>query len=190
MSEAPLPGPLDEFLSRPPVRPEPAELRRALLQRTSLLVRRRRLVRRLAVAASSAAAILVTALIIWIAFFGRPEPERKEQPFVEQRNDIPLPAPVPRDEEMHRGKQDPELGLPAAVAMEWKAFDAPAAEKAALYVQAGDRYVEDGQDLASALRCYGQAVKTAPVETLAIDPDDNWLVMALKMDQIERRQEK
>jgi hypothetical protein len=190
MSDAPLPGPLDEFLTNPPVRPEPVELRRALLQRTSLLVRRRRLVRRLVAAASVAAAILVIALTIWTAFFGRPEPEHKERPFVEQRKEIPMPPPTPRDDENHPDKQAPEPALPRAVAMEWKAFDAPAAEKAALYVQAGDRYVEDSQDLASALRCYGQAVKTAPAEALTIDPDDNWLVMALKMDQIERRQEK
>jgi hypothetical protein len=189
MSDAPLPGPLDEFLSNPPARPEPAALRRALLLRTSLHVRRRRLVRRLVAAASVAAAILLTAVTIWIAIYGHAAPEAREQPFVEQRKDKPMPPQI-REDEKPAGKQTPEQTLLPAVAMEWKAFDAPAAEKTALYLQAGDRYVADGQDLASALRCYGQAVKTAPAEALAIDPDDNWLVMALKMDQIERRQEK
>jgi hypothetical protein len=199
MSDPPLPGPLDEFLNNPPAGPEPSGLRRELLLKTSSLVRRRRLVRRLAAAASVAAAIVLTALTVWLALYRHGGPEDKELPVVIQRKDGPIPPPVkdgdhpvpPEDEKRPANQSDqPPTAMPPAVALEWKAFDAPAAQKATLYLRAGDRYVEDGRDLASAVRCYGQAVQVATAEALEIDPDDNWLVMALKLDQIERRKEK
>jgi hypothetical protein len=198
MSDRPLPGPLDEFLNSPPHGPEPASLRRELLLRTSALVRRRRLVRRLVAAASVAAAVLLTVLSAWIAFYRTGSPEIEEKPFVERREDVPIPPikhgdrPVPPDDEKRPAKQADHLSnaMPPAVALEWRAFDAPAPHKTALYLQAGDRYVEDGRDLASAVRCYGQAVQTAQAKDLEIDPDDNWLVMALKLDRIERLKEK
>src|SRR5882724_4532058 len=170
MSDIPLPGPLDEFLNNPPRGPEPARLRREVLLLTSALVRRRRLVRRLTAAASVAAMILLTALAVWFALHEKASPDLKVQPFVEQPKDGPLPPrvkdddrPVPRDDEKRPAKQAdlPPKGVPAALALEWKAFDAPAPQKTALYLQAGDRYVEDDRDLASAVRCYSQAVQTA-----------------------------
>jgi hypothetical protein len=77
-----------------------------------------------------------------------------------------------------------------AVALEWQAFDAPRAERAALYFQAGDRYLEDARDVASAMRCYNVALDATPMDSLEIQPDDNWLVTTLKLAQIERRKEK
>jgi hypothetical protein len=198
MSDMPLPGPLDEFLNSPPDGPEPASLRRELLLRTSALVRRRRLVRRLVAAASVAAAILLTVLSVWIALYRTGSPEIEEKPFVERREDGPIPPikngdrPVSRGDEKRPATQAdlPPKGVPPAVALEWKAFDAPPPHKTALYLEAGNRYVEDDRDIASAVRCYGQAVQTAQAKDLEIDPDDNWLVMALKLDRIERSKEK
>ena len=52
--------------------------------------------------------------------------------------------------------------------------------RAALFFEVARRYLEEQHDLDSALRCYSQALDAAPRETLAIRPEDNWLVMALK----------
>jgi hypothetical protein len=190
MSDIPLPEPLDEFLNHPPARPEPAELRGELLRRTSGLVRRRRLVRRLAAVGAMSAALLLAALAWWLYPPPPPGPPLLDQPQAKQPPAPEPPAPRPPEEKPPPAPAPAAPALPPAVALEWKAFDAPRPQKAALYVQAGDRYVEDDSDLASALRCYGQAVQTASAGELRIDPDDNWLVMALKLDQIERRKEK
>jgi hypothetical protein len=49
-----------------------------------------------------------------------------------------------------------------------------------LYVQAGDRYLGEDGDVQSAVRCYGQALNLDDPAVLAIDPKDNWLLMAIK----------
>ncbi len=193
MSDAPLPGPLEDFLARPPGDPAPEALRRDLLRRTSAAVRRRRRVRRV-LAASLAAAVVLAALALWHFAPGRDRsvPVPRDEPRVQKRPEkpavgAPRPAPTPP------GPPAPAVAAekPApAVALEWQAFDAPRAQKAALYLKAGDRYFEDDQDLESALRCYGQAVQTAQAAELEVGPDDNWLVTALKIDQIERRKER
>jgi hypothetical protein len=103
-----------------------------------------------------------------------------------QQTQVPGPPKaqvVPKDEPPAPVKEPPP-----AVALEWQAFDAPRAKQPALYLKAGDRYVEADRDLGSAVRCYGQAVHAAP--TVEIDPNDNWLVLALKVDELERRKEK
>jgi hypothetical protein len=171
MNDLLLPGPLDEFLEHPPSRAEPGELRRDLLQRTVTVVRRRRWLRRLVAVGALAAAVLLSALGMWL---GVPrETKHVDSPVT----DLPkTPATAV------------ESPAPAAVAMEWEAFDAPRSDQPALYLKAGDRYAEEDHDLSSAVRCYGQAVRTA--EKVEVDPNDNWLVMALKIDEIERRKEK
>ena len=40
------------------------------------------------------------------------------------------------------------------------------------------------------MRCYTVAIDATPMESLEIQPDDNWLVTTLKLDHIERRKEK
>jgi hypothetical protein len=179
MSNLPMPGPLDDFLEHPQTRPASTELRDALLRRTTALVRRRRHIRMLVVAGALAAAVMIAAAIVWL----RPPGGGKapdEQP-VAHKQQPPAPLPVPPREQQSR---------PPAVALEWQAFDAPREQKAALYRKAGDRYAQDGNDLPSAVRCYGQAVRNASNQELAFNRDDNWLVMALKFDEIERRKEK
>jgi hypothetical protein len=175
MSDPRLPGPLDDFLEHPPSRAEPAELRRDLLMRTTALVRRARITRRVIGALTAAAAMLLIAVTTSVLLrSGRPiDPGRD-----------PLTGILPSTP----GVQPPQSKPVPAVALEWKAFDAVPSEQAALYQKAGDRYVEDDGNLDAAVRCYGQAVRSAP--NIEIDVNDNWLVMALKMDAIDRRKER
>ena len=63
--------------------------------------------------------------------------------------------------------------------LEWRAFDSRE-NRAALFFAVAQRYLEEQHDYESALRCYRQALDAAPKEALAIRPDDNWFVMALK----------
>jgi hypothetical protein len=164
--------PLDEFLEHPPTRPDPAELRRHLLRQTTAVVRRRRQNRRMMAAAALAAAVVLAVVAGWLSWF-RDAPIQEEPRVVQ-------PQPAPRSP----AASDTEA---PALALEWRAFDAPPTKQAELYQQAGDRYEEE-RDLASAVRCYGQAVQAAP--SIEIDANDNWLVMALKLDEIERRRER
>jgi hypothetical protein len=183
-----MPGPLDDFLEQAPTRPASAELRDALLHRTSALVRLRRRIRMLAVAAALAAAVMIAAAIVWLRPPGAATAP-DEQP-VAQKQSPPAPPPAPSPAPSPRAPPPEQQTRPTAVALEWQAFDAPREQKAALYRQAGDRYVEDADDVPSAVRCYGQAVRNASNQELAFNRDDNWLVMALKFDEIERRKEK
>ena len=192
MSEVPLPGPLDEFLANPPASPPHADLRHDLLARTTLIIHQRRRRRRAILAAASlAAASLLIALGVWA--LSRPGTEVRPTP------DGPASSPevVAKAKpgvgplEDHVPKTPPPVTtLPSSpLALEWRAFDAPPETQWVLYREAGDRYFEDANDLASALRCYTQAFRSAPTSVLAIHRDDNWMVMALKRDQIERRKE-
>lgn len=56
-----------------------------------------------------------------------------------------------------------------------------------LYRQAGDRCSTEEGDLASALRCYGQALDAAP-DQVAVNPQDNWLLIALKQARQKENQ--
>lgn len=138
------------------------------------MVRRRGRVRVLAAVGAIAAVALIAATVVWWRLPGEPKASDKEC-VVEKQPPPPPPLVVAQ--------------MPA-VALEWQAFDAPREQKSTLYRQAGDRYVQDADDLASAVRCYGQAIRAASAEDLEFDRDDNLLVMALKMDEIERRKEK
>jgi hypothetical protein len=96
----------------------------------------------------------------------------------------PPPAPLP----------GPAQGSPARaraaktpLEQEWAAFDAGPRQRARLYIKTGDRYLNECQDVESALRCYRQALLLCEARDLAFDPNDNWLLMALKQD---RRKEK
>jgi hypothetical protein len=69
------------------------------------------------------------------------------------------------------------------VAPERHVFDRPAPRRAERYLEAGNYFVDEAHDYASALRCYEQALAGGDASALEITPDDNWLVMALKIDQ-------
>jgi hypothetical protein len=176
MSEFPLPGPLDDFLDHPPSAPASHTLRDALLQRTAAMVRQRRRVRLLVGAGAVAAAAMLAVGIVWLRWPGEAKP-LQEPPIAQKQPEAPTP-PEPT-----------ASNAPPPVVLEWQAFDAPPEQKAALYRQAGDRYVKDTDDLAAAVRCYGHAVRTASAQELIVSENDNWLVRAIKLDEIERRKE-
>jgi hypothetical protein len=93
-------------------------------------------------------------------------PEGPEQHAVKPPEKQPAAAPTQPDTP------------PTLVELEWRAFDSRD-KRAALFFEVAQRYF-DANDLDSAVRCYRQAFDASPKEDLAIRPDDNWLVMALK----------
>ena len=161
------PDPLDGLL-----RPQPAdggnELRRRLLQRTTRVLRRRRMARVVVRAAALAACFVGGALTVYC--FG---PRRTERIVVVEKQ--PAPPPAPAAPAPHPADAAPE----SAVALEWKAFDADK-PRPDLYRQAGDRYLREDADPASAVRCYGQSLNGASQKDLAISPDDDYLLMLVK----------
>jgi hypothetical protein len=192
MSDVPLPGPLDDFLNYPPRTAASENLRAELLRQTSRLVARRHRFGSVVAMAAVAATLLLTALGVWLV--QRPSSEPKDQLRAQNGHDVPTvvatakPGPGPIADSAQ--KSPPPAEPLSAVALEWKAFDAPRPERATLYFQAGDRYLADARDVASAMRCYTVALDATPMESLEIQPDDNWLVTTLKLDHIERRKEK
>jgi hypothetical protein len=163
--------PLEELL-RPPAPDENlAALQNKLLGRTLALLPARRRWRRLALAASLAAAFLLGALAMGLYHSGL-QPE--ERPVVvdrvpEKPKTAPREAPAPA----------PRTLAQTAVTTEWQAFDSKE-RRGTLYVQAGDKYLREQGDIASALRCYRQGLAAASPRELEVRAEDDWLVMALK----------
>ena len=160
-----LPDPLLELL-KPSAPPESTALRQRLREQTSRQVQRRRLTRRLDIAASLAACLLALATVVYVIDRFRPQPVKEAAPVVT----APKPAAPPVEAEE-------ETASP--VALEWRAFDSQS-NRAAAYFLAGDKYLEAGQDMESALRCYAQALDECTPAEMEIAPDDNWLVVSLK----------
>ena len=77
------------------------------------------------------------------------------------------------------GPAVPAVEAPAVLVERWgeRAGDD---RRAAVYRQAGDRYLAEGGDLESALRCYRNALDAGPEEGTTISADDTWLMMVLK----------
>jgi len=134
---------------------------------TRILAQRRRWRRGLLVAGS--AACLVAGALAALALVSAPPPSVSPAPAPQQA--VAPDAPRPADEN--------------PVALEWQAFDSPPPRRAELYLAAGDRYLEEAHDMASALRCYKQALPSDR-GVQEISADDNWLVMALKIDHRQR----
>jgi hypothetical protein len=169
---------LDDLL-QPPLGEARADARGALRGRTARVVRWRRYRRwalHITVAATAQGAI-AAGVVAWLVAAGTLNWQKQPPP--------PLEAPAAQIQELPRHGPPPppeSEQVLSAVALEWKAFDAPAEEQAALYFQAGQCYFDDHRDFASALRCYRQAIDANPKVMLAISPSDNWLVMAIKID--------
>lgn len=158
--------PVEKFLQAPPARGESPPWRGALLDQTVKVLRRRRVWRRLGALAGLAACFVagVVARHYW------PQPAPPPGPVEVAKVPAPIEEPPPAA---------PTTEPLSPLDLEWLAFDNPK-DRAALYRQAGDRYLVELRDFASALRCYSQALNAASEAELAISPDDNWLVMALK----------
>src|SRR5262245_33194476 len=133
-----------------------------LLRQTLDVLRRRRWRRRLAYAAALAACFVAGAGAMWLWRTDPPAPQPIEQ--AQQPSSKPEPAP----------KSPDSAPTPPAVALEWQAFD-NAKDRAATYRAAGDRYLREDHDPASALRCYRQALDAGNDSDLAVSADDDWL---------------
>jgi hypothetical protein len=157
------PDPLDDLLAPPPAAGAEA-LREELLGRTTRLLRRRRRLRRLAWAAALAACYGAGLLTVWWAF--RPAP--------------PAPRPQVAPEERATTVPAPEVPASAVAVEERAADDGDLKAQAALYRRAGDLYLREANDLAAALRCYGNALDAGGDADLAVAPSDNWLLMSIK----------
>lgn len=164
------PDPLDELLRPSAAAGSDETLRRRLLDQTTRALRSRR--RRRVVAWAVALAACYLAGVLTVYGFGPPRIERIEivqkAPGPKPSPPQPLPAPAA-----------PDASPDAAVAAEWKAFDADQ-HQSELYRQAGDHYMNEDADPASALRCYGQALNGASDKDLAISANDDYLLMLVK----------
>jgi hypothetical protein len=158
------PDPIEAML-RPPSPPENEPLRQEVYTQTRHLLHRRRRLRQFAYAASLLVSFAAGALATWMAL-----PARSAS------KGTPLPAPVANKE---TPTKEEDLVKTPALDAEWIAFDS-ADHRSELYRQAGDRYIKEENDLQSALRCYSNALDNATEQDLAISPDDNWLLMAIK----------
>jgi hypothetical protein len=58
------------------------------------------------------------------------------------------------------------------------------AHRSELLRLAGDRYLKDYADVASALRCYRQLLDLVPPAKQALEPEDNWLLVSLKQARL------
>lgn len=159
-----LPDPLEDFLHGTFDRAADERLRQTVLEKTSRVLRRRRLLRKLSFAAGLAA-----CFVAGVAVGSR---------LLETSPGVPAPVHAVLPEKEVESTPAVPVGN-EAVAHEWKAFDAQQ-DRAAIYFEAGRKYVRENQDYDSALRCYRQALDVAPPEALAIGPEDDWLLITLK----------
>jgi hypothetical protein len=165
--------PIERFLSTDFNGPPSPALRQAVLAQTARSLRRRRLRRRLAMLAALAACFLAgmgTMAVVWQMANGGMSGEGRVASGEKKQNQ---PAKPPDASSIK-----PEAS-PSLIDLEWRAFDSRE-NRAALFFEVAQRYLEEQNDYESALRCYRQALDAAPKEGLAIRPEDNWLVMALK----------
>ena len=171
--------PLDDLL-RPPAEPPAEPLRRRLLEETTAVLRRGRRIRWAALISSWAACFAVgaAAMLLWQNLGSRIE----EKPPVTKNSTEPKPEIPNLNPEPP--KEKPVSAEATALAKEWEAFDSTK-NRAALFFEAGDRYLAESNDTASAIRCYRQALAAARPEELAIRPDDNWLVLFLKQSRLK-----
>jgi hypothetical protein len=138
--------------------------------RTLPVVRRRRVVRRAGFVAALAACFAAGAFTMRL-LTPTVEPEvQVVERFIEREA---VPSPTPRS--------DPAVLQQAtsALVLEWQAVENPE-RRAELFRRAGDRYLNDENDMESAVRCYKKALNAATAEDLQINPQDTWLLISLK----------
>ena len=145
---------LTDLLRPSPAGPDPQHRRRVLDATLGELRRQRRSRRERTVAALAAG--LAAALVLFAV----------------------LP-PASQTQRFHRVEDVPEGKKTAASDVEWDALDRPEQAKA-LYRQAGERYVAEG-DFAGAVRSYGGSLDAGTAEDLEATPDDDWLLAAIKI---------
>jgi hypothetical protein len=164
--------PIERFLSADFNGPATPGLRQTVFAQTTRAFQRRRLRRRVAVLAALAACFLA-GMGTTLAWQMRELPKEEAQVIAPKKNHTPKPSDPPV---IASAKP---AAAPSLVELEWRAFDSRD-NRAALFFEVAQRYLEEQHDYESALRCYRQALDAAPKEGLAIRSDDNWFVMALK----------
>jgi hypothetical protein len=188
MSEhiTPDPDSLGDLLAPPPP-PADDRLREDLRKRTGRVVRWRWRWRRIAQAAALAACYAAGVLTVHLP----QRPDGRRSPEMTRKHHLPQRPDGRRSPEMTRkhhlpqrpdGRRSPEESVAPetpALALEWQALDSPQ-PRPDLYRQAGDRYLDDENDLESALRCYGQALNAAGEADRTVAVEDNWLLMTIK----------
>jgi hypothetical protein len=159
------PDPLEALLrASSPVDNE--TLRQAVYAQTQRVLHRRRRIRQFAYAASLLLSFAVGAGVM-----------RMSSPGPTPLTDTPSPSASMA--EAQSPASPTQLADDSALEREWLAFDSEN-HRSELYRRAGDRYIKDENDLQSALRCYSNALDSGTEQDLAISPDDNWLLMAIK----------
>jgi hypothetical protein len=167
--------PLDDLL-RPETTASTPAWKNALRDRTAKILRRRRHARRTAFVGALAACFVGGILAAHLF--------RSEPPIVHDIQYVYMPAESKPDKPVQPTEQ-PEPKL-TALALEWQAVESPD-RSAELYRRAGDRYFEEENDVASALRCYRHFLRECHASELGIAPQDNWLLVNLKNAQREER---
>jgi hypothetical protein len=98
-------------------------------------------------------------------------------------SDPPIVAPK-HDPTPQEAQQPVSLARAHPRELEWNAFDVEDDHmRGRLYLQAGNRYLDELQDVESALRCYQQAFHYCEARDLELDANDNWLVESLKRNR-------
>jgi hypothetical protein len=155
---------LDGLLQPPPVEPDP-RFRSRVLKETKGVLRRRVWGRRLLLVAACTACYAVgLGTIMFLRSASPPQPETPS-----------LECAPPSD-----------ALLPGVMALEDRALQFPD-RRGDLYREAGQRYLQEHHDVQSALRCYGQALDSGTDKDLTVNPEDDWLLIALKHARQEEK---
>lgn len=169
-------NPLDDFLNADYSSPEVSALKQRLLVETTVYVRSRRRRRRAALVAGWVASFALGALaMLWWRALPPPSSGLAQNNLARESS-----QPMPPEEIA------PPTSEAFALAKEWEAFDSTK-NRAALFFEAGDRYLAESNDMQSALRCYRQALDASTARELAISANDNWLVTVLKESRQKER---
>jgi len=148
-----------------------------LRERTTRNLRWRRRGRHVAIIAVLAACFLAGVLTTWL--FSSPQ-------IVHEIEYVSVPAESTPDAPAPPSEKPTKAEKLTALALEWQAAESPD-RSAELNRLAGDRYVEEENDLESALRCYKRFLAECTREELEITPKDNWLLVTLKNARLEEK---
>jgi hypothetical protein len=183
MDEAPAcdGDPAEEYLARPSLECAGEGFRRRLLLQTSAVLRRRRRAKRWGGIAALVACYL--AGIVTARFGLSPGAADGTQVMGHSAEAVrgggePSIAPASGDQAQSRD-------VPAVV-LEWRALDSRERRPDLLRL-AGDRYLDENNDVQSALRCYRRLLDTGSEADLAVSANDTWLLIALKEGRQKER---
>jgi hypothetical protein len=171
---------LDTLLGPRPVAADDP-MRPLLLARTLQHLRGRRRWKRLALVAAMAACYLAGVLTVglWAPAAGADRGKEAEPPSVVEEKRTVVPAPEKRS-------APPAPAVVSAFELEWQAVD-NSERRAELYRRAGDRYLEEANDVESALRCYRGYLAAAPPQDWTISTKDNWVLLVAKQDHLKEK---